>query len=353
MKHLVNGENLVDKKCSVYEFPTYELVTAIFKIAKYTNVKIYNEMFAGSGLLSRAVDNFNTHQDEFKFSQINCTDGFFEWETIGYKFYDVTQKCFYNIITDFDTVPQNIKNNYKKSMFVFSWMPREYGVHIKRFLTTLKPKCLVVIGNNAPINIPASYKHIKFCVKQMCYRDNPSNILSDTSHSYINLFVRSNSELATDILDAKLLAKPFEISLKTIVEDMNYNDIEKNTFYEYMIANPVVIPDIFSKMKRAKLTRIPRCVETIEDFHSYILINDILVQSGRYVELSNSIKDNRSLRQLVKCINEYMYCTDDKFEQGVKHGIFPKWLEKELVILYIICEHISNEKNIFFNADDY
>jgi len=347
-KPLIDGDSITDKKCCIYEFPTYELVASIFKIAKYANVKIYNEMFGGCGLLARAVDNYNIGSAEFKFSKINCTDGYYEWGTVGYKFYEVGQKCFYDMVTDFDLVPHNIKSDYKKSMFVFSWMPYEYETYIKRFLSTVKPKCLVVIGNHIIMEVPPSYKRIKVHVKQMCYRDNADNIIPDndsecTSHSYINVFIRTRDDISAEILGAELLLRPFKVSFKTIVGDMKHKDPEKHALYEYMIANPVILPDIFDKMIGAKCGSIPRCVDTIEDLRTYILISETLKTNP-----AKLINDNTHLRKLTKCMNEYIFCSDDQFEKGVKNGTFPNWLQKESVMNYIIYEHLCDDKNAMF-----
>lgn len=347
-QHLISGSSIADKKCCVYEFPTYELVKSIFKIAQYADVKFYNEMFGGSGLLARAVANYNTHNSDFKFSKINCTDGNYAWDTIGYKFYDVGQKCFYDTVTSFNSVPQSVKHDYRKSMFVFSWMPYEHEPHIRRFLSTLKPKCLVVIGDHIINDKPTTYKQIKIHIKQMCYRDNAGNIIHEsesdcTSHSYINLFIRTSGDISADIIGTELLLRPFKVSLKTIVEDMKHDDPKKHTLYTYMSANPAILPDIFTKMCDAKITCIPACVKTIEDLHAYILIAETLkINPEKY------IADNAHLRKLTHCMNEYMFCSDDQYEKGIKDGTIPDWIQKESVLKYIIYEHLCDEKTVIF-----
>lgn len=351
---LTDGESIADKKCSIYEFPTYELIKAIFKIAEYSGAEQYNEMFGGCGLLARAVSNFNNSQEDgkFKFSTINCTDGFYEWNTSGYKFYDVEHECFYKKVTDYTSLASSSSQNYTQSMFVFSWIPYDgYGRdYIKKFLTTLEPKCLIIIGNNYYNStwIPSDYKNIKFSVKQLCNRDNSSNIIPEnlgncTSHSYVNVFIKTQENLPENLLECELLQKPFELSLKTIIEDMKQNDMERVSLYDYLIHNPLMLCDIFNKMNRFKLNSIPKCIETFDDLLNYMHVAQLISSELISSELIENpvFNNNKHFRQLVKDMNEYIHCSDEQLEKGIRDGTFPEYMKKENALQYIMLEHLN------------
>ena len=97
----------------------------------------------------------------------------YEWNTLGYKFYDVTKECFYKKVTDYISALSQSNQDYTQTMFVFAWPPYngyEY-TYIRKFLTTLKPKCLIIIGNNYYNNTqaPRYYKNTKFYVNRYLF----------------------------------------------------------------------------------------------------------------------------------------------------------------------------------------
>lgn len=332
-----NNLSLTDKKSAVYEFPTFELVETLFALGKFAGAKHFNEMFSGTGILSRSIDNYNSkvENDEFKFNTITCSDGNFEWNTCGFKFCDVKEQCLYEMMTIGE------QKDYSDTMFVFSWCEHEHIHQIKNFLKYVKPKCLVVVDNNDHKNeqIYEDYSYKEFYVKQLCYRDTEMNYSVDnkTSHSNIGVFIKGD-DIPNTVITDKYKLNNFTITDRTIVEDLMEYNTPQREIYEHILKNQEEISNWLKKMYKYKLFSIPEFITNRDDFIKYIEMCDIL-------KLKISIKNKGMFNELSQLIEKYKNCSIETYNEAVNDGIIPRFIPINNVLDYLIAEFIGVKKD--------
>lgn len=344
---------LADRKCRVYEFPTYELVHTLYKIGECTRSKICHEMFAGTGILSRAIMNYGDSSNGYKFKKILCTDGRYEWDTCGYSFCDVDRECFFKLISSVRQADQAKLREYKNSMFIFSWMEHEYVHMVDKFLKYVKPRCLVVIDNSVDKAgmVTPGYSYRQFSVKQLCYRDNKSNFGVErpedmSSHSNVGVYYRSRYGIMDDTVPEECLLKTdHEITYKSIVEDYRSCNPEQRDACDYILKNPLAIKLVIENMMELSLTSIPTCVKTGEDFRTYL-------QMANVIGAPLAIHTKEDLYRLKDVLDRYVNCTAAEFNKGKEDGTFPKWLDRDNIINYLVCEYVAVKKDSIFRADN-
>ena len=325
-----------EKRSAIYELPTFELVLSLFNIAKFFNLKYFNEPFAGTGLLGKAIINHNEIDNYFE--EIIISDGLYQYETCGYSFTEVTENDFLDFSTKSTIRVPELANVYKNNtLFVFSWPKFESENSLLNFLQFVNPICLVLIGDGMKINIPSRYSMKKVYCKQLCYQDN-ENIFN---HSHLMIIYKNEFQFNENIIEEYLKEEKFEKNYSSIVNDMiSDKKLFKNILSDERDEERIefICKNILKIMMEYDIKKCPEYFEKSEDFYKYLNLCGYYKCKIRF----------QSLEKFKEClifINKYKNSTIEEFNEAISNGIFPRWLKYDNIDSFIIDQYSINNIN--------
>ena len=332
------------KKLSICEFPTYELISFIFIISKHLHISEYEELFSGIGCLSKSIKNYNITSD-YKFKSIQSIDANYSYNTDGYKYDDnIIKKDILEYIIDYNDFSTQKKEIYQNdTLFLIAWPDISYIFIIKKFLETIKPKCLILIlpykYNQSQVH--DEYKLEYLHLKQLCYRDNKYNYINNNSHSLINIFYKKEIDINFDTIDKNMFLNEYKYSNINILKDLCETDNYPNDFFKDFINNEMISKLLVDKLIKFKIKKLPSFIDNILDFNNYINLCDKLKTKIKF-------KNNNKFKICMNLYNIYDNCTFEEYKKAQEEGIIPNWVNQYDIVKYIIDEYTEVDKNIIY-----
>lgn len=223
---------IINKQRAIYELPTRELLIVINFVCDYIGVNIVEEIGAGVGLLSYMMKQY--FDDEYN---IITTDGKLWMNTQGINYCEISCKKF----TDY-----NQEEYFNDKLMIISWLPDNGIQNLIHLITTIKPKNLVIIGDNLSNThqkirlhlANQNYKQLHIPVKQIScadyFKNNIHSIANTCKSSFVFATIDDNiniSNMALKIgleLDWCLCVREKKRGYKILVQNAIINKIGSN-----------------------------------------------------------------------------------------------------------------------------
>jgi hypothetical protein len=233
-----------NKQCVIYELPTYELMYVISYIANLHHITFCMEFQSMTGILTSMLKLFNDRITYGACNDVSSSD------TIGYKYCNIKKYSLFNLLLGGTQCKTG-------SMFILNWPTTDVLNCIEDLLKMIDCGVVCVIHDKFnPIvledeeGINEKYHVLKLNLKQICYRDNKTNIghySYSTTTFYINktLIMQYHS---TDALLSSAFA-PYVFS----------NDVQ--------LTEPMICDELMHNMQ------IPQCAKELSTTELKLLID--------------------------------------------------------------------------------
>jgi hypothetical protein len=337
-----------NKQKAIYEIPTYELMTTIFAIIEYFNVKSVEELMAGQGLFAALFTKYFKGEITF-----NATDGMCQCETFAISTYHPIEKKY---------IIEYLLEQTKATaeLYITIWPTKEVAKsYVEEFIRKIRPKLFILVGQKDIYKgyfkclTDERYKQITFIPYQLCYKDTVGGTskFPDICHSCLTLFVREDIKDDIDVIRTTIMSKIGGMCRENEqkIDDRYllryFNDEQLIPRIINSIETDVEIKELMkylNDISNSKSTvHIPEYLSTLQEFRFWYQLHT----THEYPALIKTYEKFREFKDIYDKVNTMQFTQANVF--GMKNrNIFPAWVNnRQEAIKCIILDYSSPVKH--------